>query len=198
MAFFGANRNKDFTQRGTVTGGSIGGRAGSGKISHGADGGVNMYKTRDGKRAVSSGGNTFYERDAGSGTFILSTGGSSRENYMTIKDYDPNPAPAPAPAPAPSSGGGGGSSRPSGGTASYGTTAPSYGNTGNSGLDASTMALMKMVQSLTETLAMQKTVDKSEVSKPAGSGLGGTILSNTYVPSSEKKKKSYLTPIAVG
>ena len=32
----------------------------------------------------------------------------------------------------------------------------------------------------------------------AGSGLADTILTNSYVPSSEKKKKSYLTPIAVG
>jgi len=103
MAFFGRNKYKDFTQRGTVTGGST---TGSGKIGHGADGGVNMYKTKDGNRAVSMGGNTFYERDPGSGHFLLSTGGSSRENYIKIKDYESQPTPAPAPAPAPSSGGG--------------------------------------------------------------------------------------------
>ena len=57
---------------------------------------------------------------------------------------------------------------------------------------------MEMVASLTATLSETKTIDKSEISKPAGSGLGGTILSNTYIPNSEKKKKSYLTPIAVG
>ena len=102
---FGRNRNKDFSQRGTVTGGST---TDSGKIGHGAEGGVNMYKTKDGSRAVSVGGNTFYERDAGSGLFIKSTGGTSRQNYVQIADYNPNPAPAPAP---PSSGGGGGRPR---------------------------------------------------------------------------------------
>ena len=192
---FGSNKHKGFSQRGTVTEGST---TGSGAIAHGADGGVNIGKAKNGRRTVQVGGNTFIERDAGSGLFLKSTGGTQHENYVRISDYNPNPAPAPAPAPRPSGGGGGGSSRPSGGTPSYGTTAPSQGNTGNSGLDSTTAALMEMVASLTATLSETKTVDKSEISKPAGSGLGGTILSNTYIPNSEKKKKSYLTPIAVG
>ena len=60
------------------------------------------------------------------------------------------------------------------------------------------MSLMDMVKTLTATLAETKTINKDEISKPAGSGLAGTVLTNTYIPSSEKKKKSYLTPIAVG
>ena len=191
---FGSNKHKGFSQRGTVTGGST---TGSGAIAHGAEGGANIYKTKDGRRQVTIGGDTFRENDSGSGLFLKTTGGTANENYVRIADYNPNPAPAPAPAPRPS-GGGGGSSRPSGGTPSYGTTAPSQGNTGNPGLDSTTAALMEMVASLTATLSETKTIDKSEISKPAGSGLGGTILSNTYIPNSEKKKKSYLTPIAVG
>ena len=63
--------------------------------------------------------------------------------------------------------------------------------------------MMAMMTSLTELVAAMQNRqvspnEKAKVSKPAGSGLAGTVLTNTYIPSSEKKKKSYLTPIAVG
>ena len=191
---FGSNKHKGFSQRGTVTGGST---TGSGAIGHGAEGGANIYKTKDGRRQVTVGGNTFRENESGSGLFLKTTGGTSAENYVRISDYNPNPTPAPAaPAPRPSGGGGGGGS--SSRSPGYGTTNPYAGNTGSPGLDASTMALMEMVAALTKSLSETKKVDTSEISKPAGSGLGSTILSQTYVPSKEKKKKSYLTPVAVG
>ena len=196
--------NKDFTQRGTVTGGTT---TGSGKISHGPDGGVNMYKTKDGKRAVEYNGNTFYEYDRGSGTFILSTGGTSRQNYMTIKDYDSKPPEEPKPEPKPKSSGG--SKVPKKGTGdrtpSYGTTNPQPGNTGSKELDATTKALMEMVTALTASIANIGSTpesDAADVSAPAApaasAGLGGTILGGGYDATKEKKKKSYLTPISVG
>lgn len=187
---FGKNPNKDYRQRGTIEGGVIN----TYKQNPGAIGAISIRKAKSGKRAFTYNHDQYYEKEAGSGEFYKHTG----NGRLTVSDYDPNPKPEPAPAPKPSGGGGGGSSRPSGSTASYGTTAPSYGNTGNAGLDASTMALMEMVKSLTATLAETKKVDTAEISKPAGEGLGSTVLSQTYVPSKEKKKKSYLTPISVG
>ena len=183
---FGKNPNKDYRQQASITGGKIN----TYDVNPGAIGGVSIYKGKNGARAIQHNGDTYVERSPGE--FYKSTG----NGRLTIADYNPNPAPPP-----PSSGGGGGGGGGGGSSSSYqgyGMLAPSYGNTGNAGLDASTMALMDMVKSLTETLAESKTINKSEISKPAGSGLAGTILSNTYVPSSEKKKKSYLTPVAVG
>ena len=184
----GRNPNKDYRQQGSITGGKVSGY----EVNPGAVGGVNMYKTADGRRAMKHGADLYYERSPGQ--FYKSTG----NGMLTVSDYNPNPTPAPAPAPRPSSGGGGGggSSAPSG----YGSTAPSAGSTGSPGLDSSTMALMDMVRSLTETLSVQKTIgdaERSDVSRPPGAGLAGTILSNSYVPSSERKKKSYLTPLSV-
>ena len=136
-----------------------------------------------------------YSLNESNGRYESHTGA---RNYYTLGDIN-KPAPAPAPAAAPSSGGGGGgSSRPSGGTASYGTVNPSAGNSGNQQLDATTAALMEMIASLTASIADQPKIDASDVSKPPGAGLSSTILTNSYIPSSEKKKKSYLTPIAVG
>ena len=182
----GRNRNKDYRQQGSITGGKVSGY----DVNPGAIGGVNMYKTKDGRRAMQYGADLYYERSPGE--FYKNTGNGK----LTVSDYNPKPAPE-APAPKPSGGGGGGgssSSRSSG----YGTTNPYAGNTGNATLDASTLALMEMVSSLTATLAETKKVDTTEVSKPAGSGIAGTILSSSYVPASERKKKSYLTPISVG
>lgn len=184
---FGRNPNKDYKQAIQFTGGSIHGYS----PSHNPN--LTAYKTSNGTRGVEFQGSTWY--DDGNGRFVKSTG----RDYLT---YDVPKKEEPAPAPSPSGGGGGGgSSRPSGGTASYGTTAPYAGGTGNAGLDASTQALMDMVASLTETLATQRTIgaeEIAEVSRPPGEGLGSTVLSQTYVPSKEKKKKSYLTPISVG
>ena len=157
---------------------------------------------------VASGGNVtldngkLYENDRvyslneSNGRYESHTGA---RNYYTLGDINQPPPPAPPPAAAPSSGGGGGgSSRPSGSTQSYGTVNPTAGNSGNQQLDATTAALMEMIASLTASIADRAEIDSSDVSKPPGAGLSSTILTNSYVPSSEKKKKSYLTPIAVG
>lgn len=104
--------------------------------------------------------------------------------------------------------GGGGSGSSGGGssgdrTASYGTTNPQAGNTGSKELDKSTEQMLGMMSSLTALIAaMQNRTaspdEKEEVSKTPGSGLSDTILTQTYLPSKEKRKKSYLTPISVG
>lgn len=181
----GRNPNKDYRENVQITGGRVGG------YSPASNPNYSVYKTADGRRGLQHQGMTYY--DNGNGKFVSITG----RDHLT---YDaPKPAPAPAPAPSPSGGGGGGggsSSRSSG----YGSTAPSAGSTGSPGLDSSTMALMDMVRSLTETLSVQKTIgdaERSDISAPPGAGLAGTILSNSYIPSSERKKKSYLTPISV-
>ena len=204
MAIFGRNPNAGWTQRGTVTEGST---TGSGKIGHGADGGVNMSKTKDGRRQVVIGSDSFVEKGSGSGLFLKTTGGTSRENYVRISDYETKQAPAPAPAPAPQRTVVTNRPPPSSGgdkTPSYGTTNPQPGNTGSKELDKSTGQMDSLMQSLMALIAAQSNRQVTpeaiaEVSAPAaGSGLADTILTNSYVPSSEKKKKSYLTPIAVG
>jgi len=96
------------------------------------------------------------------------------------------------------SGGGGGSGGGSGG--GYGQwTNPYAGNTGNSGVDANTLALMELIKSMTETLAdvKGKTADIEEVSKATKAT--ETILSSGYTANTDpdKKKKSYLTPITL-
>lgn len=94
------------------------------------------------------------------------------------------------------SGGGGGSGGGSGG--GYGTTNPYAGNTGNSGVDANTLAMLELIKSMTESLAevKGKTADIEEVSKIPKTT--ETILSGGYTATDgpDKKKKSYLTPIA--
>ena len=205
MAIFGRNPNSGWTQRGTVTEGST---TGSGKISHGADGGVNMSKTKDGRRQVVIGSDSFVENDSGSGLFLKTTGGTSRENYVRISDYETQQAPkeeAKPPKTVVTSGGGGGGGGNSGDrTPSYGTTNPQPGNTGSKELDKSTGQMDALMKSLMALIAAQSNRQVTpeaiaEVSAPAaGSGLADTILTNSYVPSSERKKKSYLTPIAVG
>ena len=108
-----------------------------------------------------------------------------------------------------SGGGGGGNGGGGGGnsgdrTPSYGTTNPQPGNSGSKELDKSTSQMAALTKALTDLIAAQSNrqvtpEDIAEVSAPAaGSGLANTILTNSYIPSSEKKKKSYLTPIAVG
>ena len=187
---FGRNPHKDYRQQASITGGKVN----TYDVNPGPVGGVSIYKTKDGRRAFQHEASTWVERSPGE--FYKSTGNGK----LTVADYNPNPTPPPAPAPRPSGGGGGGGSSSSG-YSGYGTTMPYAGGTGNAGLDASTMALMEMVKSLTETLSVQKTIgaeEIAEISKPPGEGIGSTILSNTYIPSSEKKKKSYLTPISVG
>jgi len=100
---------------------------------------------------------------------------------------------APPPAPAPSSGGGGGSSSSS----SYPTN-PYAGNTGNAQFDAQTTALQESISALVAAMANQQEAKIEDVSEPAP-GIDSTILTpSMYDPSKEKKKKSYLTPIAVG
>ena len=44
MGLFGSNPHKGWSQRGTVIEGST---TGSGKIAHGPDGGVNLYKNKN-------------------------------------------------------------------------------------------------------------------------------------------------------
>lgn len=164
-------------------------------------GSQNTYNVASGRNVTLDNGKLYengisYSLNESNGRYESHTGA---RNYYTLGDVNPPPAAAAAPsAPARSSGGGGGSSRPSGGTASYGTTNPSAGNTGSQPLDATTAALMEMIASLTASIADKPKIDASDVSKPAGAGLASTILTNSYIPSSEKKKKSYLTPIAVG
>jgi|DEB0MinimDraft_6_1074348.scaffolds.fasta_scaffold10762_1 hypothetical protein len=104
-----------------------------------------------------------------------------------------------------SGGGGGGESGGGGGSGGggygggYGTTNPYAGSTGNSGVDANTLALMELIKSMTESLAdvKGKTADIDEVSKAVKTT--ETILSGGYTASTDpdKKKKSYLTPIAL-
>lgn len=207
MALFGRNPHAGWTQRGTVTEGST---TGSGKISHGPDGGVNIYKAKDGRRIVTIGSDNFRENDAGSGLFLKTTGGTSRENYVRISDYETKQAPKEEekkpPKTAVTSGGGGGGGGGNSGdrTPSYGTTNPQPGNTGSKELDKSTSQMAALMKALTDLIAAQSNrqvtpEEVAEVSAPAtGSGLSDTILTNSYIPSSEKKKKSYLTPIAVG
>lgn len=162
-------------------------------------GSQNTYNVASGRNVTLDNGKLYengisYSLNESNGRYESHTGA---RNYYTLGDVNPPPAAAAPSAPARSSGGGGGSSRPSSGTASYGTTSPSGGNTGSQPLDATTAALMEMIASLTASIATSKEADVSDVTKP-GPGLASTILTNSYIPSSEKKKKSYLTPIAVG
>lgn len=198
MAIFGSNPNKDYSQQGSITGGMIN----SYKVNPGAIGGVNMYKTKNGTRALQYGADGYYEKEAGSGKFYKSTG----NGWVQVSNYNANPEPEPEPDKKPS-GGSGSSGSSSGGnsgdrTASYGTTNPQAGNTGSQELDATTKALMEMVTALTASIANignDPAADAADVSAPAAdAGIGGTILGGGYDASKEKKKKSYLTPISVG
>lgn len=189
---FGGNPNKKYAQQGSITGGSQNGY----EVHPGAIGGANIYKTKSGRRGLHGMDGSWVEKEAGSGKFYKSSG----RDWVQVSDYNPNPEPAPE-----SSGGGSGSSGGSSGGSSsggYGTTNPYAGNTGSPGLDASTEAMLEMVRSLTESLTaswdMKAAAD--DVSKPAGEGLASTVLTggSGYLPSERKKKKSYLTPIAVG
>jgi hypothetical protein len=179
---FSGNRNKGYSQQGTLTGGSINGY----NVNGGAVGGVSIYKTGDGRRGLHGQDGTWYEKEAGSGKFYKSSG----RDWMQVSDYNPNPTPEPEPE---SSGGGGGSSGGSSGGGGSGYSGPSYQqNT----LDSNTQALMEMVRTLTESLSTQwdMQAEAAKVSKP-GDGLENTILNpSAYLPSAEKKKKSYLTP----
>ena len=194
----GSNPNKDYAQQGSITGGMIN----TYKVNPGAIGGVNMYKTRNGTRALQYGADGYYEKEAGSGKFYKSSG----NGWIQVADYNTKPDPEPEPEQSPSSGGGSGSGSSGGNsgdrTASYGTTNPQAGNTGSRELDATTKALMEMVTALTASIAnigSTPEADAADVSAPAASaGLGGTILGGGYDASKEKKKKSYLTPISVG
>lgn len=179
----GRNPNKDYNKAIQFTGGSINGYNPSQNPN------LTAYKTGNGTRGVQFQGSTWY--DDGNGRFVKSTG----RDYLT---YDNAPA-APAPAP-PSSGGGGGG----GGSSSSGSYPryPVAGNTGYPSVDANSLAMMEMIKALTEsisTLGEIKESDIEDVSKGAGEGLSSTILTgSSYIPSAEKKKKSYLTPITVG
>lgn len=208
MAIFGSNPNKGYSQQASVTGGRIN----TYNVNPGAIGGVNIYKTKDGRRHVDYGSESYREDKPGSGLFIKTTNGTKYNNYITVKDYkapeEKKKDPPPKKSPGGGGGGGGGGKPPSDvdKTPDYGTTNPQPGATGSKELDQTTAALLKMIESLTTALATPKTVtpeDVEDVSAGAGDdssaeGLDSTILTNTYIPVSERKKKSYLTPIAVG
>ena len=195
---FGRNPNKDYSQQGSITGGMIN----SYKVNPGAIGGVNMYKTKNGTRALRYGPDGYHEKEAGSGKFYKDSG----NGWVQVSNYNTKPDPEPEPEQSPSSGGGSGSGSSGGNsgdrTASYGTTNPQPGNTGSRELDATTKALMEMVTALTASIAnigSTPAADAADVSAPPESaGLGGTILGGGYDATKEKKKKSYLTPISVG
>lgn len=178
---FGGNRNKGYSQQGSITGGY----QNTYKVNPGPIGGVNIYKAGNGVRGLHGMDGSYYEKEAGSGKFYKSSG----RDWVQVEDYNPNPTPEAEPE---SSGGGGGSSGgSSGGGGGY--SGPSYQqNT----LDSNTQALMEMVRTLTESLTTQwdMEAEAAKVSKP-GDGLENTILNpSAYLPSPEKKKKSYLTP----
>ena len=112
--------------------------------------------------------------------------------------YSLTPAEKEKEAPPPSSGGGGGGGGGgSSSSASYPTN-PYAGNTGNAQFDAQTTALQESISALVAAMANQQEAKIEDVSEPAP-GIDSTILTpSMYDPSKEKKKKSYLTPIAVG
>ena len=189
---FGGNPNKKYAQQGSITGGM----QNSYKVNPGSVGGVNIYKTKSGTRGLHGMDGTYYEKEAGSGKFYKTSG----NGWVQVSDYNSKPPEEEAKPESSGGGGGSGSSGSSGG--GYGTTNPYAGSTGSPGLDASTQAMLDMVRSLTESLTaswdMKAAAD--DVSKPAGEGLASTVLTggSGYLPSERKKKKSYLTPIAVG
>jgi hypothetical protein len=190
---FGGNPNKKYAQQGSITGGV----RNTYKVNPGPVGGVNIYKTANGTRGLYGMDDAYYEREAGSGKFYRSSG----NGWVQVSDYNAKPPEEEKPSDSGGSSGGSGSGSSGSYSSGYGTTNPYAGSTGSPGLDATTLALMKMVEGLTESLAKSKEIteaDMEDVSKPAGEGLNSTILSQTYLPSSEKKKKSYLTPISVG
>ena len=151
---------------------------------------------KDGRKGFTANGGQNYVKNGD--RWVSHTNSNDYYSLTPAEKEKEAPPPAAAPSSGGGGGGGGGSYQPSGGTASYGTTSPSGGNTGSQPLDATTAALMEMIASLTASIANSKKADASDVTKAAGSGLAETILTNSYIPSSEKKKKSYLTPIAVG
>ena len=59
---FGRNRNKDYAQQGSITGGM----ENTYKVNPGAIGGVNIYKTKNGTRGLHGMDGGWYEKEAGS------------------------------------------------------------------------------------------------------------------------------------
>jgi hypothetical protein len=189
MAIFGSNPNKGYAQQGSITGGY----ENTYKVNPGSIGGVNIYKTKNGTRGLHGMGSTYYEKEAGSGKFYKSSG----RDWVQVEDYNPNPEPEAKPE---SSGGGSSSGGSSGSSGSYPSN-PSAGNTGYASVDANSLAMMRMIEALTDSISALGDMedDFDSVSNGSGEGLASTVLTgNVYVPQSEKKKKSYLTPMAVG
>ncbi len=189
---FGGNPNKKYAQQGSITGGY----QNTYKVNPGPVGGVNIYKTKSGRRGLHGMDGSWVEKEAGSGKFYKGSG----RDWVQVEDYNANP---PKEEESSSSGGGSSGGGSSGGSSSgYGSTNPYAGNTGSPQLDASTEAMLEMVRSLTESLTASWDMKKAaeDVSKPAGEGLASTVLTggSGYLPSERKKKKSYLTPISVG
>ncbi len=117
---------------------------------------------------------------------------SPQSNYYSFAPEKKEEAPAEAPRSSGGGGGGGGSS-----SSSYPTN-PSYGNTGNAQLNAQTSALQESISALVAAIANQQKAKAESVSEPAP-GVESTILTpSMYDPTKEKKKKTYLTPLAVG
>ncbi len=92
---------------------------------------------------------------------------------------------------------------------------PTAGNTGNSELDERTNDLQNTIDQqkadLSKLMLLMAELAKpiqarspeinaitEDVSATATTDTESSVLTNTYVPPTEKKKKSYLTPIAVG
>jgi len=113
---FGSNPNKGYKARATMEGGTRGGN----RVAPGAIGGVNMYMTKDGRRAFQHGGVGYVELKPGGGRF-KSTVGRSGGGFVNISEYTHKEEEKPA-APAGESGGG----SHSGGGSSSSSSRPSY------------------------------------------------------------------------
>ena len=194
MGFFGSNPNKGYSAYGDVTSTSGGGNHNAGlPTGYRA---TNIHQTASGRYGFQDSSGDLWYGDSADGKFYRHT--SHGRDWVQLKVTDPNAKPEDKPAEGGGGGSGGGSSGggSSGGGGGYG--GGGYGS--YSGPDPNTLALMEMVKSLTESLTnkmdMQAEMDK--VSKP-GNGLESTVLNpSAYVGGGkEKKKKSYLTPVAV-
>lgn len=165
---------------------------------------TNMSKDRKSFMGESgNGGPNKYTYNESTGMYHAEGGDIVRIGYSGSKKKKEEPKK--------SSGGGGGGKKPKG---KYNTN-PTPGNTGNKELDTRTADLQAKIDGY--KLDMQKLMLlMAELAKPikargpeinaiteavsetATTDTETSVLTNTYMAPQEKKKKSYLTPIAVG
>jgi len=194
MGFFSRNPNRGYSAYGDVTSTSGGGNHNAGlPTGYRA---TNIHQTASGRYGFQDSSGDLWYGDSADGKFYRHT--SHGRDWVQLKVTDPNAKPEDKPAEGGGGGSGGGSGGGGGSSGGGGYGGGGYGS--YSGPDPNTLALMEMVKSLTESLTnkmdMQAEMDK--VSKP-GNGLESTVLNpSAYVGGGkEKKKKSYLTPVAV-